>query len=34
MLEQAGARLDLSAAVTLRRYDVAERMVKDDPARI
>jgi ankyrin repeat protein len=34
MLEQAGARLDLCAALTLRRYDVAGRMLKDDPARI
>jgi ankyrin repeat protein len=34
MLEQAGARLDLCAALTLRRYDVAGRLLKDDPARI
>jgi len=34
MLEQAGARLDLLAAVTLKRYDVAERLLADDPGRI
>ena len=34
MLEQAGARLDLRAALTLRRYDVAARMLTEDPARI
>jgi ankyrin repeat protein len=34
MLERAGARLDLLGALTLRRYDLAERMVADDPARI
>ena len=34
MLEQAGARLDLFAAVTLKRYDVAERLLADDPGRI
>jgi ankyrin repeat protein len=34
MLERAGARLDLLTAVTLRRYDLAERMLAEDPARI
>jgi len=34
MLERAGARLDLLGALTLRRYDLAGRMVADDPARI
>jgi ankyrin repeat protein len=34
MLEQAGARLDLRAALTLRRYDAAGRMLKEDPERI
>ena len=34
MLEQAGATLDLLSAVTLRRYDLAARMLQDDPARI
>ena len=33
-LERAGARLDLLAAVTLGRYDLAERMLAEDPARI
>ena len=34
MLERAGTRLDLLGALTLRRYDLAGRMVTDDPARI
>lgn len=34
MLERAGARLDLLTAITLRRYEIAERMVAEDPARI
>lgn len=34
MLEQAGARLDLLTALTLGRYDLAERMLAQDPARI
>ena len=34
MLEQAGATLDLLSAVTLKRYDLAARMLQDDPARI
>ena len=34
MLEQAGATLDVLSAVTLKRYDLAARMLQDDPARI
>ena len=34
MLEQAGATLDLLSAVTLKRYDLAARMLQEDPARI
>ena len=34
MLEQAGAKPDLLAAVSLQRYDLAARMLRDDPARI
>ncbi len=34
MLEQAGARLDLLTALSLGRYDLAERMLAEDPARI
>ena len=34
MLQQAGATLDLLAAVTLERYDLAARMLEEDPARI
>jgi ankyrin repeat protein len=34
MLERAGAKLDLLAAVALKRYDLAARMLQDDPARI
>jgi ankyrin repeat protein len=34
ILEEAGARLDLLTALSLERYDVAERMLADDPARI
>ena len=34
MLEGAGATLDLLAAVTLERYDLAARMLEEDPARI
>src|SRR5207249_9153 len=33
-LERAGARLDLLTALTLGRYDLAERMLAEDPARI
>ena len=34
MLEQAGAPFDLFAAVTLKRYDVAERLLTEDPGRL
>jgi len=34
MLERAGARLDLLTALTLGRFDHAERMLAEDPARI
>ena len=34
VLERAGATLDLLTAVTLERYDLAERMLAEDPARI
>ena len=34
MLEQAGAPLDFAAAVNLARYDLAEAMLREDPARI
>jgi ketosteroid isomerase-like protein len=34
MLERAGARLDLVAAVGLGRHDVAERMVAQEPGRL
>jgi ankyrin repeat protein len=34
VLEQAGVRLDLLAALSLERYDVAQQMLEDDPARI
>src|SRR5262249_34652590 len=34
LLQDAGAKLDLLAALTLGRYDVAEAMLADDPARI
>lgn len=34
MLEQAGARLDLLSAVALERYDIAERMLQEDPGRL
>ena len=33
-LERAGAKLDLLAAISLRRFDEAERLVQEDPARI
>jgi len=32
LLEQAGAALDLVAAVSLERLDVAERLLKEDPS--
>jgi ankyrin repeat protein len=34
MLHEAGAPLDFVAAVMLRRYDAAEAMLREDPARI
>lgn len=34
LLQDAGAKLDLLAALTLGRYDVAQTMLADDPARI
>ena len=34
LLERAGATLDLLAAVSLERYDLAGRMLRDEPARI
>ena len=34
MLQAAGAALDLLAAVSLERYDLAERLLADDPGRI
>ena len=33
-LEQAGARLDLLAAVSLGRYDVARRLLAEEPGRL
>jgi ankyrin repeat protein len=34
MLRQAGAKLDFMAAVNLKRYDLAEAMLREDPSRI
>jgi ankyrin repeat protein len=34
VLQQAGAKLDFTAALNLGRYDAAEAMLRDDPARI
>ena len=34
MLLAAGARLDFMAALNLKRYDLAEAMLRDDPARL
>jgi ankyrin repeat protein len=34
MLEDAGARLDLLSAVSLQRYETAERMLREDPTRL
>ena len=34
MLQHAGAKLDFIAAVNLRRYDLAEAMLLEDPSRI
>jgi ankyrin repeat protein len=34
MLEQGGATLDFVAALNLERYDLAETMLREDPARV
>jgi ankyrin repeat protein len=34
MLEQAGATIDFAAALNLKRYELAEAMLREDPARI
>jgi len=34
MLQHAGAKLDFIAAVNLKRYDLAEAMLREDPSRI
>jgi ankyrin repeat protein len=34
MLQRAGATLDFITAVNLKRYDLAEAMLKEDPSRI
>src|SRR5262249_45498279 len=34
VLEQAGARLDFLAAVSLERYDVAQRLLTEEPGRL
>jgi ankyrin repeat protein len=34
MLQEAGAELDFIAALSLRRFDLAEAMLRDDPTRI
>ena len=34
MLQDAGVKLDFLAAVNLKRYDLAETMLRDDPTRI
>src|SRR5204863_100635 len=34
MLERAGAKLDLLGAVSLGRYDVAERLLAEEPGRL
>ena len=34
MFQQRGAKLDFLAALNLRRYDLAETMLRDDPPRI
>jgi ankyrin repeat protein len=34
ILQQAGARLDLIAAISLKRYDLAETMVRENPSSI
>jgi len=34
LLQEAGARLDFVAALSLKRYDAAEAMLREDPGRI
>jgi len=34
MLQEAGAKIDFTSALALRRYDLAQVMLKDDPWRI
>jgi ankyrin repeat protein len=34
MLQEAGAKIDFTSALGLRRYDLAQAMLKDDPSRI
>jgi ankyrin repeat protein len=34
MLERAGARLDFVSALNLKRCDLADAMLRDDPARV
>jgi ankyrin repeat protein len=34
MLQKAGAKIDFTGALALRRYDLAQAMLKDDPSRI
>jgi ankyrin repeat protein len=34
MLQEAGAKIDLTSALALRRYDLAQAMLKDAPSRI
>jgi ankyrin repeat protein len=34
MLQEAGAKIDFTSALALRRYDLAQAMLKDDPSRI
>jgi hypothetical protein len=31
MLQEAGAKIDFTSALALRRYDLAQAMLKDDP---
>jgi ankyrin repeat protein len=34
MLQEAGAKIDFTSALALRRYDLAQAMLTDDPSRI
>jgi ankyrin repeat protein len=34
MLQEADAKIDFTSALALRRYDLAQAMLKDDPSRI